>query len=188
MLKYIVCLIAGTLLAETIDHVEFQFPPSNYEWKELIGDQALSDLFDWDDEDGDAVENLKAYTHREGDALEILVVMTYSGIDQEAAIDNEVATLEAIQEELDLTVNKIFPNHRYMINAYVPDEGANTAFVEWELNDGTQELLHGFARAFSSRNGDNLRTATLCYLTTANKSEHNSSTWTEVLNQARILN
>jgi hypothetical protein len=184
MLKYILALmVSGPLLAETIGHVEFQFPPSQFEWRLLADQDSICNLFKSEDEDEEESDDLefvgfKMFTHREGDAMEIFMAVQIK--DDE---EDEIQTLESAQRQMNETFNRILPNHKFIIQSYQKDE--NGAFVEMEVNDGVQDMMHVFTRALVARNEEGKLQTVLSYMTTAQKSEHNRLLWTEVLNQAK---
>lgn len=208
MLKHIwlcaACLLGGPLAAEAVGNVELQFPPSNYEWRLFADDSILGSSFfddeddfdvppdyqwgtplDDEEEDCDAKPNFKMFTHREGDALEIFVA--YSSDPDCDEEDDEVETLEIAQMEIDQILSQFLPNHRVILRSVVSDK--ESGFVDWELNDGMQDIMHGYSRIFKAKRDDGVeRLIVLGYLTTAIQTEHNRSVWTNVLNQARISN
>ncbi len=182
-----VSLISCQLTAETVGNVEFQFPPSNYEWKLFVDETFFiddEDTFLADDEEAEEeTDHLKVFTHREGDALETLAVMFISEEDLDEE-EEELDTLELAQKNLNETFNRFFPNHQIIINA-LTDNGEDS-FMDWELNDGTQDLMHGFLRAHTTKNesGKTQTVTLLNYSTTAPKSEYNQWLWKEFLSQA----
>jgi len=200
-------LLAGTLVGETIGNLEFDFPPSKYEWKLLL-DSNTFDFSDDDDDDDDDFSSsdyqwgqpvdasgedldaespsLKVFTHREGDALEIFVALIDTDPEADDDDEEEPDTLEEIQAQIDEALNEHFPNHRMiLISATETDDGGS---AEWELSDGTNNLMHGYTRYFEIKKGGDLEAlAFLSYLTTAEHSEYNRSLWTNVLNQAHVL-
>ena len=185
---FIACLIGAPLLAETVQNIEFQFPPSQHEWRLLtqIDQQTLTDLEDQEREDPieeeeSPIDLIRVYTHREGDALETLsvVLMTDDGEEEE----KEEETLAAyIQKSLNLTFGPWLPNHKFVIEPLVESE--NDLLAAWELNDGIQPVVHGYIRLLSNDN----KVAALQYMTTAQKKEMNHSIWTSVLLQASLHN
>lgn len=226
MMKHIwmcaACLLGSSLTAETIGNVEFQFPPSNYEWKLLIDDSSLDqfigsyvdDDFDddedddlaykWgtdddDDDDYDDEEDFddeeesfsqflyKVFTHREGDALEIFVA--HQSFDSDDDFDDldkgNFYNLETAQEDLNTTINRLFPNHKVILHAI--EDHQTGAYVEWELNDGTQDLMHGYTRVIFVNENGVPRVTSLSYFTTASATEYNHHVWTNVLNQIRLI-
>lgn len=209
MLKHIwicaACFVGSSLAAETIGSVEFQFPPSNNEWRIFVDDSIIenSAFFDDDDDeefeisadyqwgtpldDEDELESVpsrfKLFTHREGEALEIFIAYQDNSPDWDEE-DDEVDTLEAAQKGLDESINKYLPNHRMILHS-LTDRGED-GLVEWELNDGIQDIMHGFTRIFATKVGGDLESLTILgYLTTSPRSEYNKALWTNALNQAR---
>lgn len=175
------CLFGTQLCAESIGNVEFQFPPSNYDWKILMDNQSAEAFFGADEE-GDCDDcHFKLLTHREGDSLEVVIAMQ-SPIDSDNDEDDdedEPDTLAAFQEELDENLNQYLPNHRLVV-LQLEDFG-DEGFLEYELNDGSVDVMHGYARYFQK--GDSA--TFLLYLTTALQTEYNRAVWTAVLNDAR---
>jgi hypothetical protein len=83
--------------------------------------------------------------------------------------------------------NQFFPNHKLIVQTVVDEK--EQGFVEWELNDGTQDILRGFSKAFIHINSEGLKSITvLSYMTTALRSEYNRMVWSDALNQAKFLN
>lgn len=210
MLKHVwLCaasLLGGPLMAETVGNIEFEFPPSNYEWRLFADDSTFENSFMDDDDDDfdlppdyqwgtsldndeedslDARPNAKIFTHREGDALEIFIAYQDNSPDYDE--DDELDTLESIQMEIDQGLNQFLPNHQFILRSLVDTQ--EEGFADWELNDGIQDIMHGYTRIFKI-NGDEgaSRFIILGYLTTALQTEHNRLVWTNVLNQARISN
>jgi hypothetical protein len=222
MLKHIwlctACLLGSSLAAETIGNVEFQFPPSNYEWRVLVDDSILENatLFDGDDDDfyeddeddfvsstdyqwGTPLDDeddddfvgeksrFKMFTHREGDALEIFVAYQDNDPMDEDDEDDKLDTLESVQEELNHSINRYLPNHKFIIHSVIDTD--EDGFAEWELNDGIQDIMHGFTRVIKTKVDGEMKSLTvLGYLTTSVRSEYNRSVWTNALNQARVSN
>jgi hypothetical protein len=196
------CLAASPLLSETIGDVEFQFPPSNYEWRLLIDNDCFGNLF-VDDEDFDEDESyedvfegdegeetdlealipkMQFYTHREGDALELFVAMQVS-IGEDEEDEDDATTLMQAQKEIDKFVNRFLPNHQFVLIKL--EEKETEGFMEWVFSDGLQDLMHGYTRGFA-KTADGKKTFTaLGYSTTAIRTEHNRMLWTQLLNQAK---
>lgn len=186
MLKYAwvfaACLLGAQLSAETIGNVEFQFPPSKYEWRlfmdenffqvHLAPDECIGEGMEEDCEDYE----VKLFTHREGDAFELFMALQLSDSGED---DDEEETLATAQKELDEAFNQYFPNHKLSLLQLTDrnDEG----FIEWELRDLDCDLLHGYGRGFT-KEGKN---TSLFYFTTALRTEHNKALWTGILNDAR---
>lgn len=175
-----VCFAAAHLSAESIGTVEFQFPPSNYDWKIFMDNMSLQNLFSPYESDEEACEAsyLKLFTHREGDSLEIFVAMQ-SPNNEDIDDDNEIDTLASAQEELGKSLNQYLPNLRFNI-LDLKDFG-DDGFVEYELHDGSIDVMHGYARYFLKESSWTF----LLYLSTALQTEHNRILWTQVLNDAR---
>lgn len=184
MLKYILALmVSGPLLAETIGNVEFQFPPSQFEWKLLVDKDTVCNLFKCEDEaeeESDDFEciGFKMFTHREGDALEMFMAMQIK--DDE---EDEIQTLESVQRLMNETYNRFLPNHKFIVQSYQEDERGG--FVEMEFNDGVQDVMHAFTRSLVVKTEEGKLQTILSYMTTAQRSEHNRILWTDVLNQAK---
>lgn len=187
---YATCLLSLPLAAETIGNVEFQFPPSNFEWKLLADDHNRfcdddgKEEFSIDEDEDFPCENeqiFKFFTHREGDALELFIATQMPDTAEDDDEDDEPDTLFSLQKRLDETLNQYFPNHKLILLNVTNncDEG----FAEWELNDGAQDVMHGYSRAFK-KNGS---LTVLCYLTTAVRTESNRFLWTQVLDQVKII-
>ncbi len=177
MKKMIAILLALTctlpLLAEKIADLEINFPPSVYEWRLLIEEAP----FDEDDEDFSIDDKLAVFTHREGDALEVLFTISHKS---SSLKDDEVDTEESIQNEINSDLAMIFPNHRICISNF--SETETEGFFEWEFNDGVQQIIHGYARDFQAAE----KGAVLCYFTTALKTEQNRILWTNTLMNAHL--
>lgn len=186
MLKYAwvfaACLLGTQMSAENIGNVEFQFPPSNYEWR-LLMDENFFQVHLADDEVlGEGLEEdyedykMKIFTHREGDALELFVALEVT-TDEEA--DGEESTLASAQKNLDEVFNQYFPHHRISLLQLTDMNGEG--FAEWELTDSNYELFHCYARGLKKEG----KTAALVYFTTALRTEHNKALWTQVLSDAK---
>lgn len=210
MLKHIwicaACFVGSSLAAETIGSIEFQFPPSNNEWRIFVDDSIIENgLFSDDDDDEDfeisadyqwgtplddeddfdyEPSRFKLFTHREGDALELFIAYQDNSPEGDEDDDSEIDTLETIQKELDESLNKYLPNHRLIIHSVT--DNRTDGFVEWELNDGIQDIMHGYTRFIMKKTGDDVGSITMLgYLTTSVRSEYNRALWTNALNQAR---
>lgn len=197
-------LMSCPLRAETVGNVEFQFPPSQHEWKLLVG----QDFFfgcckdeEFDEEEFDepdlyteeAVEKpdlneerIKLFTHREGDALELFFAVQMP-LDPDNEEDDEIDTVETVQLQLNECINSFLQNHKFIVNQVIDEK--NGGFVEWEFNDGTYDIMHGFSRVRIKKTEQGLAQSftVLSYLTTGCKSEQNRMVWTDVLNQAKFL-
>lgn len=182
---YLAALAASPLVAEKIDNVEIQFPSSNYEWKLLLDFNQNSFSGAVEEEEGDdislesmsALPSVKIYTHREGDALETFSISWIKEEEEES--ENE--TLETIQKQIRDRLGLFFKNHTVKILAC--EELDTECFAEWELNDGTQDLLHGYVRGFKSEE----KCVVLSYMTTAPHSDQNRALWISTLNQATLI-
>jgi hypothetical protein len=184
------CLTAGPLLALTVNDVELNLPPSNYEWK-LIADSGSVSRMLKNPLAPDDVKSVhfKLFTHREGDALEMLAVTLFDNFDDgdDEKEEKSEAPLATAQAKMDEHINHYLLNHQILINSLCVDPQTKDGVVEWEWNNGNEDLMHGFTRVFSLQQGDKTRRALLSYSTTALKSEHNRFTWTEAFNQARFI-
>lgn len=191
MLKYLwiyaACLWGMQLSAETVGNIEFQFPPSNYDWKILVDSQFYNDaLFSREEDDflGDEDDDeffeennhFKFFTHREGDALEILIVLQ-TPVDEDDE-DEEIDTLFTAQKKIDKWLNRYLPNHRLDLLNW--EELKENGFVDWELNDGQLDLMHGYVRHFKKDDD----TCILFYLTTGLRTEYSRAIWIQTLNNA----
>lgn len=173
-------LLASPLLAETIGDYVIEFPPSNNEWKLLL-DQTVFSFIDDEEEGIEAQEEtdnclFKAFTHREGDALEVFSTMILSESADENEEEEGNETLEMAQKILDDQFGKYFPNHRMVILDL--KENDQDRFIEWEWNDGVQDILHGYTRFFQQPENY----VFFSYFTTAPKSEYNRLLWIQTLN------
>lgn len=174
------CLWGAQLPAETIGNVEFQFPPSNYDWKLFMDENFFQVHLSPDESVGEGLEEdcedclVKLFTHREGDALELFMALQLTDEDED---DDD--TLLAVQKQLDESFNQYFPNHRLSLLQLTEMKGEG--FMEWELRDLDCDLLHGYGRGLK-KDG---KSTSLFYFTTALRTEHNRALWTQVLNDAR---
>ena len=180
---FAVSLLATRLGAETIGNVEFQFPPSIHEWKFFVDDRFYSQIFAGEegfseDEKEETSPLVKVFTHREGDALEIFCAMQVAA-DEEDEEDTDEETLASIQQDLNEHLNRLFPHHRVTLLSLT--EWKDDGFCEWELHDGSVDLMHGYTRGFKKDN----TFVVLSYLTTAARTEYNQALWTNVLNEAK---
>ncbi|MBX7067362.1 MAG: hypothetical protein K1X28_09035 [Parachlamydiales bacterium] len=172
------CLWGAHLSAESIGNVEFQFPASNYDWKVLMEKGSAKAFFAPEEDEEECCDcQFKLLTHREGDALEVVIAMQHPLDDDEK--DDEPDTLATFQEHLDENLNQYLPNHRLTLLQF--EDFGDEAFLEYELNDGSVDVMHGYARYF--RKGDS--STFILYLTTAVQTEYNRAVWTQVLNDAR---
>lgn len=181
----ILALCGSFLSAEIIGNVEFQFPPSSYDWvlfnEYNIGDAESEDKHG--DDDSLPIHNLsyKIYTHKAGDALELFTAVWFPQ-DEEEEDDDESETAQMVETFLNEQMSAYFPNHRIKIARF--DETKEGGFIEWEINDGVQAILHGLGRFLKVPSSGS---ALLNYSTTANKSEENGQLWTDTLYQAQVL-
>lgn len=125
--------------------------------------------------------HFRMFFHREGDALEIFTVqqLLSDGDDDE---DDEMDTLETAQLAINGVFEKFFPNHK--IHLLSGTENGKEGFCDWELTDGTQDLMHGYAKGIEHTDGKKI--TILSYMTTALRTEHNQMLWTNLLNQIKI--
>jgi hypothetical protein len=201
--------MGSSLTAEIIGNIEFQFPPSNNEWKILLDDSILEKIpsfEDIDEEDfqlrsdyqwGEPLSNedvedvlvsqpsrFKTFTHREGDALEFFVAYQDNNPEWDEE-DDKIDSIESAQKNLDEWINAYMPNHKFVLNSLLDSD--DESFGEWELNDGTQDIMHGYTRILKARVNGEVKSVTLLgYLSTALLTEHNRSLWTNMLNEAKI--
>jgi len=170
------CLFGSALLAETSGVAEFQFPPSAYNWV------LLTDTSQYPTSDDVVLPfQLKIYTHKVGDVLEFFSVVSMDmPADEDDDEDEEDAmeTSEFTQSVINQMLTGYFPNHKIAILNLVDEE--ESAFVEWEMNDGVQPLLYGIARGLDLDD----KKIVLSYMTTATKSFENTALWTNVLQEA----
>lgn len=162
----LLALIAGPLAAEQFENIEFQFPPSNNEWKLWFDKTYETEGFDM---------HTRAYTHREGDALEIFLILTSPTILGEE--DDDESEIEEILAAMGIT----FPNHQFITTTL--EKSDTSEFEELEWSDGVQDIMHGFARTLIFKP----KTVVMSYFTTAAKHEANQFLWTNVLNKAVII-
>ncbi len=177
---YIACLWGVHLAAETIGDVEFQFPPSNYDWNLFVDDQFFKE---WpSDDEGDLSLDktlLKLFTHREGDALELFIAIQSPKEEDDDDEEDEFNSLEATQEFLDTYLNLYLPNHKLVLSDW--NNLAAEGFVSIELRDSQNDLMHGYLRSVEK----NYVNTCLLFLTTAIRTESNRALWTQTLLQAR---
>jgi hypothetical protein len=174
------CFLVSPLLAMTVKNVEVPLPPSNYEWKLLVDETTIANLFKLPLPvvEGDEEKCFQVLTHREGDALEVLTVAIFT--DEDVDDDKTHTTVQGTQHDVDEKINCYLPNHRLIINGLSEDEGT----VAWEWNDSSQDLMHGITRLITGKGG---KRAILNYCTTALKCECNKFVWQGVLSQAHFL-
>lgn len=184
MRKYLFTLLCLGLavpgFSETIDNLEFHFPPSHYDWNLLFESENPLDEDEefWDDDDGfwddeddeDFDGKVKVFTHREGDALELFFAM---------AIDSDEANLAETDFELkmmSLTFSKYFSNYNCTFTAH--EKEGEFAF-NWEISDQQVDLMHGLSRCIKA----NGKMYALLFFTTAEKSQESDNLWKNVLEQ-----
>jgi len=182
MHRFLIALLAAfPMYSETVGNVEFQLPPSNYEWRVFMEDTPL-----------------KIFTHREGDALEIFSAISVPTVepDEEASPENmagltpvkqlfnmdgsQASSFQFVQQSLN-RLGFLFPNHKLVLLNL--EESDDNCLFGWECYDGVQDILHGYVRAFRTTEG----IAVLHYITTAPYSETNRVMWTRILNRASSL-
>jgi len=179
----VLCLISllfgGVLAAETIGNVEFQFPPSIYPWTLLTDTNAFVD------EEDDIFAEMKVYTHRAGDALELFVAYASSNEEDDYESQQWLQTLgfldnpDLAEQLINHLIMPYFPNHQLSIGPVgKTDQGLLFA---WGINDGFQPIMHGLSRVFTT----NEQQICLNYVTTAAKGFQNSDLWVTVLSEAR---
>lgn len=184
MIRFFTLLAAFPLCAHTIGNLEFELPPSQHEWTLFMNQATLTKLMEMGE--GEEVEPIKErfqlYTHREGDALEILCVAHIEEAQpmslQEMMADDigsEESTHIGMQKMYD-KLFAVFPNHRLVITDC--QETENELFSAWELSDGATDVMHGYSRGFKSEKGVTVFT----YMTTVVQNETNRSLWTSALN------
>ena len=169
------CLFGSSLLAETTGTVEFQFPPSAYDWV------LLTDTTQYPASDNVVLPfQMKIYTHKVGDVLEFFSVVSMDTPADEEDDEDEMETAEFTQSVINQMLAGYFPNHKIAILNQVDND--ETAFIEWEMNDGVQPILYGLARGFQLTE----KSVALSYMTTASKSLENTALWTSVLEEASM--
>ncbi|HEX2582524.1 MAG TPA: hypothetical protein VHL30_00210 [Chlamydiales bacterium] len=172
----IACIFGGALTAETIGNVEFEFPPSTSDWVLLTDSNAYCPV---EENSGDTIQ-IKIYTHKVGDALEFFTVANILEQEEEEETEEEkFQTAEYAQRFVNDLLAAYFPNHRIAFTAFTEDE--NDGFLEWELNDGMQQIFYGLCRSLKVKEG----AIVLSYMTTASKTLENSAVWREALYQAK---
>lgn len=176
MLKYLwACALAitTTLSAEPLGNIDFQFPPSKYEWKLLTDDTLIKNVISPCPAD-EFLEDfaVKVMIHREGDALEILYVIQTTDTGD---FDEEEDEEDAIESKA--LIHRLFPNHEWMFSEIHED------LVTYGLYDGTTDLFHGYARNYERDN----QATVLIYFTTALETEQNRALWLHALESATYL-
>ena len=173
--------MGSSLFSETLANYAFEFPPSNYEWKLLMDqDSFLAEIEEEGVEEDTDAPIFKIFTHREGDALEVFGA--FSMAKEADEIEKvELESAEFVQNQLNDHLGKVFPHHKPLIlNLQDSDK---ESFVEWEWNDGLQDIVHGYSRVLKL--GSDV--ATFSYFTTAAKNECNRHIWTQVLNDIKTV-
>lgn len=170
-------MLGGVLAAETIGNVEFQFPPSTSDWVLLTDSNAYCPV---EESPGNGVQ-IKIYTHKVGDALEFFTIANIlEQQDQEETEEEEqFQTAEYAQRFVNDLLAAYFPNHRIAITHFTEEE--DSGFLEWELNDGVQQIFYGLCRSLKVKESG----VVLSYMTTALKTLENSALWTKALYQAK---
>ncbi len=168
MFKYIcaICFLSASLSAEVIGNVELSLPPSQYEWKSF-----WDNLSQFEEE---ASTDAVILAHREGDALELFISL-------QAREDEEDSAPSNLQDELIDVLGLIFPFHEWRV-AFCSGT-AEDMIIEWALNDGSVDLMHGYSRIINQ--GDS--TTLLCYSTTAMQTDYNRTLWLNVMEEAKLL-
>lgn len=178
---YTACLLGLPLFSETIQNVQFEFPPSNSEWTQFV----IEDSTFVDPQDPNCLSEIKMYTHQEGENCEVFLAcyMTTNETEEEEEEENNY-TLETIQSDLNLFVGQFLPNHKMIIKDFKETE--TEGFLEWEVSDGLRTVMNGYTRGFS-QNEKFKSFAILTYATTANATEDNKVLWTDVLEKAKFI-
>lgn len=192
-----VALLTSPLLAETVGKIDFQLPPSNYEWKALISSNnpVLIKAIEEDgelDTDGTQTDG-SLFVHREGDALEVFVATDYTVVPDEEDMRNPKVSVakwlfnngdhtktpqEVVQGELN-GIGFFFENYKFHVTE-ITASSDDELFFGWDFCDGQNDLVHGYCRAFRTTGGF----AVLHYATTAAETQQNLDTWGKVLTQA----
>lgn len=181
----IFCLICSFTFAETIGNVEVAFPPSYNDWVVLFEHHNI-------DEDNGKEQQVSILTHREGDALEVFVVLSTNDSQiyyrnkgvwewEEDEYEEEKDTKESIQNEINEMICQFFPNHSYQITTFIDEK--DHGFCEWELNDGKVDIMHGVSRHLETEKCMNV----FGYFSTSEKTEANTALWHHIINNAKIL-
>jgi hypothetical protein len=178
-------IFASSLAAETIENVEFQFPPSIHEWV------LLTDTSTFDEEE-EVSCYARIYTHKAGNALEFFTT-AYSphetfddendgdNDDFDQALQNIYTAPGLAQTFMNDLIMPYFPNHRISLTQATDTD--EEAFLEWEIDDGFQSIVHGLSRVLKREGNEVL----LSYMTTASKDEQNTALWKETLGQANWM-
>jgi hypothetical protein len=171
------CLFSGALAAETIGNVEFEFPPSTYNWVLLTDTSAYS---------SPEPIAVKMYTHKVGNNLEFFSATAMFDTEAEM-VEEEYQDAEPFHtsEFAQLFINDLFggyfPNHRISITNL--SETNDAGLLEWEMSDGVQVIFHGICRYMRVDQKDVI----LSYATIASRTAENSALWIDVLNRAKPI-
>lgn len=179
MLKYLwacALTITTTLSAELIGNLDFQFPPSRYEWILLTDDALLRNFISFFTNESiiDDSVSTQIFTHREGDALEILWVVQDNdaiAMDDDQQIENESNGNECCE-----TIRRLFPNHGWQSFEIHED------LAIYGLSDGTSNLLHGYARSIE----EGSQNTVIFYLSTSVETEQSRAMWLHALESATL--
>lgn len=180
-------LMALPLCAETSGRISYELPPSHHEWKLLIDDQVFANSFGLDGED-DKPGTFQIFTHREGDALEVLFHIDLEQDEEGVSMDeilfsNSLSDSDAPNALLEEKLNRLgflFPNHRTVpLDLEKKEDGY---LFSWIWEDGNLDLAHGVTRVIKTNQGISI----LQYFTTAAWNEQNLEKWIRVLDQASV--
>lgn len=174
------CLFGSALSAETIGDVDFQFPPSPYNWVLLTDTSTYPPL-----EGGEKIPlHIKMYTHKVGDVLEFFSATTLfdeEAEEEESEETEQFHTSEFAQLFINDLLGNYFPNHRISITNISEEKDAG--FLEWEIDDGVQLIFHGVCRYMRVNQKDYI----LNYTTMGSKTPQNIALWIDTLNQAKAI-
>lgn len=160
------------LLAQKIGDLEVDLPPSKHPWHLLVDPTIANQLLLGDEDDEDSTEDepsieLFLFTHREGEAFELLTLLQ---IPQEEALSPPENLPENLPEGL---FGQLFPNHRFDIvvdtDPYKPHS--------WGFSNATDCLMHGVSRLIRGKDKNYI----LSYSTTASPNEQTLALWKSVL-------
>jgi hypothetical protein len=164
------------LCAQTTGNINYELPPSHHEWRLLLDNNTLNATFAIDGEDSvDSTSMLQIFTHREGDALEILFFA------QTDIKDEQPLNVNSFIENDFGAMGFSLPNHRLSLVNLENLEDRDIVTYVWE--DGVVDLMHGVICLLKTQN----KMSMLHYATTAPISEENIQKWTAVLSQASTL-
>jgi hypothetical protein len=174
----IAMFIANAVNAERIGDVEFEFPKSDQEWVLLTDSHSFTGLEEIKDS-----FHIKFFTHRNGDALELLTMVqmiedNYVDAEEE---EEPFQTAQFAEIFINDLLKETLPNHQINISKF--KENRKEGFVEWEVSDGIQQVIHGISRLLNTKNN----TILISYLTTAIKTEENTALWTDLLLKAKSI-